>query len=237
MRRRSPSSDRTSRGRATEATIYDRTVPRFRVIVADDHPLFREGVVRAVRAWPELELIGEVSNGREALDQIRELSPDVACVDLRLPEIDGIGIANAVTRDGLPTRVLLLSAFADDELVYRALEAGASGYLTKDATQDEIARAIHAVAKGHTQLAPELAAGLASQIRARSHGSDTPLLTERERQVLELLCEGLSAPQIAQRLFLGTTTVKSHLGRLYEKLGVSDRAAAVAEAMRRGIVE
>ncbi len=206
------------------------------MIVADDHPLFREGVVRAVRAWPELELVGEVSNGRLALEQIRELAPDVACVDLRLPEIDGIGVANAVTRDGLPTKVLLLSAFADDELVYRALEAGATGYLTKDATQEQIARAIHAVAGGHTHLAPELAAGLANQIRARSQG-DTPLLTERERQVLELLCEGLSAPQIAKRLFLGTTTVKSHLGRLYEKLGVSDRAAAVAEAMRRGIVE
>ena len=107
--------------------------------------------------------------------------------------------------------MLLLSAFADDELVYRALEAGASGYLTKDATQEEIARAIHGVASGRTQLAPELAAGLANQIRARSHG-DTPLLSERERQVLELLCEGLSAPQIAERLYLGTTTVKSHLG-------------------------
>ncbi|MDX6540087.1 MAG: two-component system, NarL family, nitrate/nitrite response regulator NarL, partial [Gaiellales bacterium] len=230
------SSDRTMRARRSAASIYDRPVSRFRVIVADDHPLFREGVVRAVRAWPELELVAEVSNGREALARIRELSPDVACVDLRLPEIDGIGIAHAVSRDRLATRVLLLSAFADDELVYRALEAGATGYLTKDATQEEIARAIHGVASGHTQLAPELAAGLANQIRARSHG-DTPILTERERQVLELLCEGLSAPQIAARLFLGTTTVKSHLGRLYEKLGVSDRAAAVAEAMRRGIVE
>jgi len=227
---------RSDDARSPCKAIYDRAMSRFRVIVADDHPLFREGVVRAVRAWPELELVAEVSNGRDALQQIRELAPDVACVDLRLPEVDGIGIANAVTRDGLQTRVLLLSAFADDELVYRALEAGATGYLTKDATQDQIARAIHAVAGGHTQLAPELAAGLANQIRVRSHG-DTPLLTERERQVLELLCDGLSAPQIAQKLFLGTTTVKSHLGRLYEKLGVSDRAAAVAEAMRRGLVE
>ena len=225
-----------TRPAGVQATIYHRTMSRFSVIVADDHPLFRDGVVRAVRGWPELELVAEVSNGREALDQIRELAPDVACVDLRLPDIDGIGIAKAVTRDRLPTKVLLLSAFADDELVYRALVAGASGYLTKDATQEEIARAIHGVASGRTQLAPELAAGLANQIRSRSH-RDTPLLTERERQVLELLCEGLSAPQIAQRLYLGTTTVKSHLGRLYEKLGVSDRAAAVAEAMRRGIVE
>src|SRR3954447_9957236 len=124
MRRRSPSSDRTSRGRATEATIYDRAVSRFRVIVADDHPLFREGVVRAVRAWPELELVGEVSNGREALEAIPESRPDVAWVDLRLPELGGMGIATAVSRDGLGTRVLVLSAFADDELVYRALEAG-----------------------------------------------------------------------------------------------------------------
>ena len=209
---------------------------RFRVIVADDHPLFREGVVRAVRAWPELELVGEVSNGREALEQIRELSPDVACVDLRLPEIDGIGIANACTRDGLATRVLLLSAFADDELVYRALEAGATGVSDqgRDAGRDRASdprrrRWAHAARAGARRRPRE------SDPR-RSH-RDTPLLTERERQVLELLCDGLSAPQIAQRLFLGTTTVKSHLGRLYEKLGVSDRAAAVAEAMRRGIVE
>ena len=211
-------------------------MPRFSVIVADDHPLFREGVVRAVRAWPELELVAEVSNGREALEQIRALAPDVACVDLRLPEIDGIGIANAVTRDGLATRVLLLSAFADDELVYRALEAGAPATSPRTPHRRRSRARSTASPRGRTQLAPELAAGLANQIRARSHG-DTPLLTERERQVLELLCEGLSAPQIAQRLFLGTTTVKSHLGRLYEKLGVSDRAAAVAEAMRRGIVE
>ena len=161
--------------------------------------------------------------------------PDVACVDLRLPEIDGIGIANAVTRDGLATRVLLLSAFADDELVYRALEAGAAGY-SRRTPRRRRSRARSTASAAAYAARPELAAGLANQIRARSHG-DTPLLTERERQVLELLCEGLSAPQIAQRLFLGTTTVKSHLGRLYEKLGVSDRAAAVAEAMRRGIVE
>ena len=98
-RDRTASSDRMTRPAAVQATIYDRTMSRFSVIVADDHPLFRDGVVRAVRGWPELELVAEVSNGREALDQIRELAPDVACVDLRLPEIDGIGIANAVTRD------------------------------------------------------------------------------------------------------------------------------------------
>ena len=209
---------------------------RATVLVADDHPLFRDGVVRAVRAWPELELIAEAADGRTALALIQELVPTVAVVDLRLPDLDGIAIANAVTRDKLPTRLLLLSAFADEVLVYRALEAGASGYVTKDATQEEIARAIHAVSQGKTQIAPELAAGLARQIRSRSQ-SDAPVLSEREREVLELLCEGLSAPQIGERLVLGTSTIKSHLSHLYEKLGVSDRAAAVASAMRRGLVE
>jgi two-component system nitrate/nitrite response regulator NarL len=209
---------------------------RATVIVADDHPLFRDGVVRAVKAWPELQLIAEAADGRTALALIRELVPTVAVVDLRLPELDGIAIAHAVTRDGLATRLLLLTAFADEVLVYRALEAGASGYVTKDATQEEIARAIHAVSQGMTQIAPDLAAGLARQIRSRSH-NDAPVLSEREREVLELLCEGLSAPQIGERLVLGTSTIKSHLSHLYEKLEVSDRAAAVAVAMRRGLVE
>jgi two-component system nitrate/nitrite response regulator NarL len=209
---------------------------RATVIVADDHPLFREGVVRAVKAWPELQLIAEAADGRTALALIQELVPAVAVVDLRLPELDGIAIAHAVTRDGLATRLLLLTAFADEVLVYRALEAGASGYVTKDATQEEIARAIHAVSQGMTQIAPDLTAGLARQIRSRSQ-NDAPVLSEREREVLELLCEGLSAPQIGERLVLGTSTIKSHLSHLYEKLEVSDRAAAVAVAMRRGLVE
>ena len=209
---------------------------RVRVLVADDHPLFREGVARAIKEWPELELIGEVADGRAALDLIRAELPHVAVVDMRLPGLDGAEIAAAVTRDGLSTRVLLLSAFSDEQIVFRALEAGAAGYLTKESTRDEIARAALAVGRGGTVLAPELAAGLASQIRQRGLG-DTPILTKREREVLVLLCDGKSAPQIASQLFLGTTTVKSHLGRLYEKLGVSDRAAAVAEAMRRGLIE
>lgn len=209
---------------------------RVRVIVADDHPLFREGVARAIKEWPELELVGEVADGRSALELIRSELPEVAIVDMRLPELDGAQIAAAVTRDGLSTRVLLLSAFADEQIVFRALEAGAAGYLTKESTRDEIARAALAVGRGATVLAPELAAGLASQIRLRGK-DDSPVLTSREREVLTLLCDGKSAPQIAQALFLGTTTVKSHLGRLYDKLEVSDRAAAVAEAMRRGLIE
>jgi two-component system nitrate/nitrite response regulator NarL len=180
--------------------------------------------------------VGEATDGRAALDAIREHTPDVALVDQKLPALDGIGVASAVQRDGLSTRVLILSAYDDPALVYRAIEAGACGYLTKDARRNEITDAVLQGARGETVIAPTLAAGLAGEIRKRSTGSG-PLLTERERQVLVRLCEGRSAPEIARELFLGVTTVKTHLGNLYEKLGVSDRAAAVAEAMRRGLVE
>src|SRR4051794_30597373 len=197
-----------------------------RVIVADDHPVFREGLVRAVTTCPDLELVGEATDGRAALDAIREHTPDVALVDQKLPALDGIGVASAVQRDGLSTRVLILSAYDDPALVYRAIEAGACGYPTKDPRRHEITDAVLQGARGETVIAPALAAGLAGEIRKRSTGSG-PLLTERERQVLVRLCEGRSAPEIARELFLGVTTVKTHLGNLYEKLGVSDRAAAV----------
>jgi two-component system nitrate/nitrite response regulator NarL len=197
--------------------------------------MFRSGTVRAVTAWPELELVAEAGDGAIALDLIRSTTPDVALVDLRLPTIDGFGIATAVKQEGLATRVMILSAFDDEELVYRAIESGAVGYLTKDTSEDELARAILHASRGGTVLGPELAGAVAHQIRERAR-TDIPVLTEREREVLTLLCEGLSAPQIAERLFLGTATIKTHLAHLYGKLGVSDRAAAVAVALRRGMV-
>jgi two-component system nitrate/nitrite response regulator NarL len=209
---------------------------RVQVLIADDHPVFREGLVRAVGSRAELEVSGEVADGRSALEAIAASHPAVALVDLKLPGVDGIGVATAVARDHLGTRVLILSAHDDPELVYAALEAGAAGYLTKDARREVITDAILEVSRGGTVIAPALSAGLVGQIRQRS-SPGTPVLTPREREVLLGLCRGLSAPEIARELYLGTTTVKTHLARLYEKLGVSDRAAAVAEAMRRGLVE
>jgi two-component system nitrate/nitrite response regulator NarL len=208
---------------------------RVRVLVADDHPMFRAGTIRAVGAWSELEVVAEAGDGAAALELIRSTAPDVALVDLRLPGIDGFGIAAAVKREGLPVRVVILSAFDDEEFVYRALESGAVGYLTKDADGDALARAILHASRGGTVLGPELAGAVANQIRERAR-TDIPVLTDREREVLALLCEGLSAPQIAERLFLGTATIKTHLAHLYGKLGVSDRAAAVAVALRRGML-
>ena len=210
---------------------------RVSVVVADDHPLFREGIERAVRERPDLELVGAAADGREALDRIRELEPQVAVLDVRLPQLDGLQVLNALTRDGSPTRVLFLSASGDPELVYRAVQSGAAGYFRKEADRDAILNGIAAVAGGRTAIEPELQSGVFDQIRLRGTGDERPILTVREREVLTLMAEGLSGPQIAEQLIVALPTVKTHQTRLYEKLGVSERAAAVAEAMRRGLLE
>jgi two-component system nitrate/nitrite response regulator NarL len=218
---------------------HDVDMPRARVsvVVADDHPLFREAIERAVRERPELELVGAAADGREALARIRELAPQVAVLDLRLPALDGLQVLNALTRDGVATRVLFVSAFGDPELVYGAVQGGAAGYFRKEADRDAILDAISAVARGGTVIEPELQAGVFEQVRMRGTGEERPILTAREREVLTLMAEGLSGPQIAERLIVALPTVKTHQARLYEKLGVSERAAAVAEAMRRGLLE
>jgi two-component system nitrate/nitrite response regulator NarL len=210
--------------------------PRVRVIVADDHPLLREGVERAIAAYPSLELVGIASDGREALAEIRRLEPDVAVVDLRMPGLGGLEVVHALSRDGLSTRVLFLSGYVDSAVAYRALAEGAVGFITKDAGGKAVCEAIAAVARGEIVMSPDVQSSVAEEIRLRRDFSE-PALTPRERDVLRLVSEGLSAPDIAARLSLSSATVKGHLGTIYEKLGVSERAAAVAEGMRRGLLE
>jgi two-component system nitrate/nitrite response regulator NarL len=209
---------------------------RVTVVVADDHPLYRDGVVRALQASGRATVVAEAEDGRVALEEVQKHKPDVALLDYRLPGLDGVEVTHAIVRDGLPTRVLLLSAFTDSGLVYKALQVGVSGYVPKEARREQIVDAVLACARGDTVLPPELASGLASEIRLRS-ASDAPVLTERESEILRLIAAGKSLPSIAKELFLGVTTVKTHAQHLYDKLGVSDRAAAVAEAMRRGLIE
>jgi two-component system nitrate/nitrite response regulator NarL len=206
------------------------------VVVADDHPLFRDGLARRIRERPEFELVGEAGNGLDALATIRRMRPEVAVIDVKLPDLDGIAVASAVVRDALDTRVIMLSAFLDSALIYKALAAGARAYLSKDADRQDVCDTILSVARGKVVVPPELQAGLVEQIRARGQADDQRL-TPREREVLSLIAGGASAPEIARKLHLSTGTVKTHLLHLYEKLGVSDRAAAVAEAMRKGLIE
>ena len=207
-----------------------------RVLAADGQPLYRDAVARAIRERPELELVAQARDGREALAAIGSAQPDVAVIDPALTGLTGKQLLNAVARDGLQTRVVLIAAAAEPGEVYAALAEGAAGYLTKDADARELCDAITAVARGRTVLASELQAGVAGEIRLRAP-HDRPVMSERERETLALIAEGLSAPQIGRTLHLSTATVKTHLQHIYEKLGVSERAAAVAEAMRRGLLE
>ena len=209
---------------------------RVTVVVADDHPLYREGVVRALLASGQIEILAEAGDGREALAAIQEHKPEVALLDYKLPELDGVAITHAIAREQLPTRVLLVSAFTDSGVVYKALETGAAGFVSKEARREQLADAVLACARGENVVPPEVASGLVSEIRLRKQ-SDAPALTPREQEILHLIAAGKSLPQIAEQLFLGLTTVKTHVQHLYEKLGVSDRAAAVATAMRRGLIE
>ena len=209
---------------------------RVRVVVADDHPLFREGLVRALTGSGQVEVVGEAENGPAALELIQKESPEVALLDYQMPGMDGAQVAAAVVRDELPTRVLLVSAHADSALVYHALQQGAAGYLPKESSRSEIITAVLDCAAGRDVLDPKIASGLAAEIRRRAEPSG-PTLSAREREVLKLIADGGSIPMIAKTLFLAPSTVKTHVQRLYEKLGVGDRAAAVAEAMRRGLLE
>jgi two-component system, NarL family, nitrate/nitrite response regulator NarL len=209
---------------------------RIRVLVADDHPLYREAVVRAVRARAEFELIGQVEDGRAALETIRESAPDIAVLDVQMPSLGGVDVVRAVARDNLDTRVVLLSAHLESDTVYAAVAEGVRAYLSKAWPAERICDALVAVARGEIVLPEEVTGGLAAAIRSHAQ-PNRPALSPREREVLGLIAEGLSAPAIGQQLHVSPATVKTHLKTLYEKLGVSDRAAAVAEAMRRGLLE
>lgn len=209
---------------------------RVRVLVADDHPLYRDGIVRAIKQRPDLELVGEAGDGRDALASINELQPDVAVVDFNLPSLSGIQVVTALSDMGSPVQVLMLTAYTESELVYDAIAAGARGYLLKDVDRRTICDAITAVARGKTVFSPDIHDGLAEQIRAHRH-DPRPRLSPREREILSLAAEGRSGPEIARILFLSPNTIKTHLANIYEKLGVSDRAAAVAKALREGVLQ
>lgn len=212
------------------------TGEKVRVVVGDDHPMFRDGVVRALQSSGSIDVVAEADDGIAALAAIRRHLPQVALLDYRMPGMDGAEVAASVQRDQLATRVLLLSAHDESAIVYRALQDGASGFLPKESTRSELVNAVLDCAKGRDVVAASLAAGLAGEIRRRAE-PDGPTLSPREREVLALIASGSSIPAMAKELFLAPSTVKTHVQRLYEKLGVSDRAAAVAEAMRRKLLE
>jgi two-component system nitrate/nitrite response regulator NarL len=206
------------------------------VFVAEDHPLYLGAVENAIGNRPDLELVGSAADGRRALEEIRRLEPQVALLGMRMGGLAGPEVLNAIIRDKIPTRVVFLSNLTESGLVYAMFSRGAAGYIDKASSAEEICNAIAAVSRGEMVVSPTVEGGVLQQIRL--HAAEQPItLTEREREVLRLVATGRSAPEIARRLFIQPSTVKSHLHNIYKKLGVSDRAAAVAEGMRRGLLE
>jgi DNA-binding NarL/FixJ family response regulator len=216
------------------------TVP-LRVLIADDQALVRSGLRVIIEAQPDMEVAGEAVDGRDALAQCRQLTPDVAVLDVRMPGLDGLEVARRLVRGHPATRVIImLTTFDLDSYLYEALKIGVSGFFLKDDTPEQLTAGIRAVASGAALLAPSLTKRVVeSYVRAPPRGVVAPALEEltaREREVLSLIARGLSNGEIADHLIIGEATVKTHVSRILSKLGLRDRAQAVVSAYENGLV-
>lgn len=200
------------------------------LLIVDDHPVVRGGLRGMFEADPRFEVLGEAGDGGAAIAAGEKLRPDVILMDLRMPRTDGVTAIRELAKRGVSARVLVLTTYDTDSDVLPAIEAGATGYLLKDAAREELFRAVEAAAQGHAALAPAIATRLMG--RVRQPASETP--SQRELEVLQLIAQGSNNREAAKQLFISEATVKTHLLHVYAKLGVSDRAAAVAAAFSRG---
>ncbi|MER6080274.1 response regulator transcription factor [Streptomyces sp. NPDC001833] len=211
------------------------TEPPITLLIVDDHPVVRDGLRGMFESAPGFTVLGEASNGAEAVTLAGTLDPDVILMDLRMPGGGGVDAIRELTRRGARAQVLVLTTYDTDSDTLPAIEAGATGYLLKDAPREELFTAVRAAAQGRTVLSPAVASRLVSAVRTPAAPGNEPL-SAREREVLTLVARGTSNREIARELFISEATVKTHLTHLYAKLGVNDRAAAVATGYQRGIL-
>jgi len=206
-----------------------------RVLVADDHPIVRAGIVGLLSAAADIDVVGEAVDGLDAVRLAAEVQPDLVLMDLRMPTLDGAEATARIISARPAAKVLVLTTYETDEHILGAIEAGASGYLLKAAPEAEILAGVRSVVAGETVLAPSIAAKLVSRVR-QDATSAAPSLSPRELEVLRLVAEGRSNPEIARKLFIGEATVKTHLLHVFEKLEVNDRTRAVTRAMELGLL-
>ncbi len=206
-----------------------------RVVIADDHTMVRNGLAMFLNSCPDIQLVGEAANGHEAVEQVEALQPDVVLMDLVMPEMDGVAATRAILRSAPHIRVIALTSFKDDELIYAAVKAGIVGYLLKDCTAEDLAKAIRDAHAGKTSITQAV---MQAVLRvAENPGARQYHLSERERDVLRLVVRGLSNRQIAHELTLGESTVKFHVSNILSKLSVATRAEAVALAVQHKLVD
>lgn len=204
-----------------------------RVLIVDDHPVVRDGIRGVFTGDSDFEVVGEAADGREAVARAGVFHPDVVLMDLRMPELDGVGATREITKSGIGAQVLILTTYDTESDVLPAIEAGAIGYLLKDTPRDELRRAVKAAAAGESVLSPPIARHLMGQIRRPQRET----LSERELQILSMVAKGATNKRVAAELFISEATVKTHLLHVYEKLGVNDRAAAVGAGYERGLLQ
>ena len=212
-----------------------------RVVLADDHDLVRGGFRVMLEAEPDIRVVGEASDGRDAVEAVRRARPDVVVMDIRMPEVDGIEATRRIAAAGLPARVLVVTTFDLDEYVFAALRAGASGFLLKESKPEQLAEAVRTLAAGDALLAPPVTRRLVEHFAQTAQPDERMLaaldeLTEREREVLTLVARGLSNAEVGRAIFLSETTIKTHVSRVLEKLGLKSRTQAVVAAYETGLV-
>jgi DNA-binding NarL/FixJ family response regulator len=208
-----------------------------RLMLADDHRMLREGLGRSMREQG-FDIVGEAGDGAEAVAMAMRLRPDVILMDVTMPEMDGVEACRAIRKDLVGTQVVMLTMHADQEVLASAIRAGASGYLVKDCSTEEIAAAVRMAASGETALSPQLAASMLNEVRKwdKAAAEEERIVTKREEEVLQLIADGCSTPEVAAKLYISQKTVKNHLASIYQKLDARDRTQAVLAAVRMGIV-
>jgi DNA-binding NarL/FixJ family response regulator len=208
-----------------------------KVLIADDHPVVREGLSAMLNRQPDIEVVGEAENGRECVEKTRKLRPDIVLMDLRMPEMDGVEAMRQIAATNPEVRFIVLTTYDNDEYIFKGIEAGARAYLLKDSPREELFKAIRAVHRGESLIQPAVAGKVLDRFVELSRQVQAPeALSNREVEVVKLIAEGTANKEIAVSLHISESTVKTHIQTIFQKLGVSDRTGAVTQAIRKGII-
>jgi DNA-binding NarL/FixJ family response regulator len=209
-----------------------------KLLIADDHPVVREGLISMISREPDFKVVAEANNGLEALEKAKQFKPDVILMDLRMPEMDGVEAIKQIAEVEPNIKFIILTTFSDDEYIFKGIEVGARAYLLKDAPREELFKAIRAVYRGESLIQPVVASKVLSRFAELSRQTQAPeVLTDREVQVLILIAKGSANKEIAEELHISNSTVKTHIASIFQKLGTNDRTEAVTMALRKGIIK